>query len=54
MSGEWLEESELSSNVVHLDSPSIPIQCTINWTPFDALYVGHTPRVPQGRKQADS
>jgi hypothetical protein len=38
MSGEWLEESELSSDVVHLDSPSIPIQCTINGTPFDALY----------------
>ena len=38
MSGEWLEESELSSDIVHLDSPSIPIQCTINGTPFDALY----------------
>jgi hypothetical protein len=25
MNGEWLEESELSSDVVHLDSPSIPI-----------------------------
>jgi hypothetical protein len=38
MSGEWLEELELSSIVVHLDSPSIPIQYTINGTPFDALY----------------
>jgi hypothetical protein len=38
MSGEWLEESELSSDVVHLFSPSIPIQCTINGTSFDALY----------------
>jgi hypothetical protein len=38
MSREWLEESELSSDVVHLDSPSILIQCTINGTPFDALY----------------
>jgi hypothetical protein len=38
MSGEWLEESELSSDVVHLDSPFIPIQCTINGTPFDAIY----------------
>jgi hypothetical protein len=38
MSGEWLEESELSSDVVHLSSPSISIQCTINGTPFDALY----------------
>jgi hypothetical protein len=38
-SGEWLEESELSSDVVHLDSPSTPIQCTIYGTPFDALYI---------------
>jgi hypothetical protein len=38
MSVEWLEESELSSDVVHLDSPSIQIQCIINGTPFDALY----------------
>jgi hypothetical protein len=38
MSGEWLEESELSSDVIHLDLPSIPIQCIINGTPFDALY----------------
>jgi hypothetical protein len=38
MSGEWFEESELSSDVVHLDSPSTPIQCTINRTSFDALY----------------
>jgi hypothetical protein len=38
MSGEWLEESELSSHIVHLDSPSIPNQCTINGTTFDALY----------------
>jgi hypothetical protein len=38
MSGEWLEESELSSDVAHLDTPSIPIQCTINGTPFDSLY----------------
>jgi hypothetical protein len=34
MSGEWLEESKLSSDVVYLDSPSIPIQCTINGTPL--------------------
>jgi hypothetical protein len=38
MSGEWLEESELSSDEVHLESPSIPIQCTINGNPFGALY----------------
>jgi hypothetical protein len=35
---EWLEELEISSDVVHLDSPSILIQCTINGPPFDALY----------------
>jgi hypothetical protein len=34
MSGEWLEESELSCDVVHLDSPSIPIQYTINGAPL--------------------
>jgi hypothetical protein len=38
MSGEWLEDSELSSDAVHLDSPSISIQCTINETPLHALY----------------
>jgi hypothetical protein len=38
LSGEWLEESELSSDIVHLDSPSIPIQYKLNGTPFDALY----------------
>jgi hypothetical protein len=38
MSGEWLEESELSSDVVHLDPSCIPIQCIINGTPFNALY----------------
>ena len=30
ISSEWLEESELSSDVIHLDSPSIPIRCQIN------------------------
>ena len=35
---EWLEESELSSDVIHLDSPSISIHCQINKAPFDALY----------------
>jgi hypothetical protein len=38
MSGEWLEESELSSDVVHLDSHSMSFRCTINGTPFHALY----------------
>jgi hypothetical protein len=38
MSNEWLEESELSLEVIHLDSPSITINCQINKAPFDALY----------------
>ena len=38
ISNEWLEESELSSNVIRLDSPSISIRCQINKAPSDALY----------------
>ena len=38
ISNEWLEESKLSSDVIHLDSPSISIHCQINKAPFDALY----------------
>ena len=38
ISNGWLEESELSSDVIHLDSPSISIHCQINKAPFDALY----------------
>ena len=38
ISNEWLEESELSSDVIRLDSPSISICCQINKAPFDALY----------------
>ena len=30
ISNEWLEESELSSDVIRLDSPSISICCQIN------------------------
>ena len=30
ISNEWLEESELSSDVIHLDSSSISIHCQIN------------------------
>ena len=37
ISNEWLEESELSSDMIQLDSPSIPIHCQINKAPFDAL-----------------
>jgi hypothetical protein len=35
---EWLEELEFSSNVIRLDSPSIPIRCRIDLDHFDALY----------------
>ena len=37
ISNEWLEESELSSDVIHLHSPSISIPYQINKAPFDAL-----------------
>jgi hypothetical protein len=38
ISSEWLEESELSSNVICLDSPSFPIRCSIDSDHIDALY----------------
>ena len=38
ISNEWLEESEFSSDVIRLDSPSISICCQINKAPLDALY----------------
>ena len=38
ISNEWLEESELSSDVIRIDSPYISIRCQINKAPFDALY----------------
>ena len=38
MSSEWLEESELSSDVIRLDTPSIPIRCAYDSDHFDALY----------------
>jgi hypothetical protein len=38
ISHEWLEESELSSDVIRLDSPSTSIHCQIHRDPFDALY----------------
>jgi hypothetical protein len=38
ISHEWLEESESSSDVIHLDSPSTSICCQIYEYPFDALY----------------
>jgi len=38
MSSEWLEESELSSDVIHLDTPPITIRCAYDSDLFDALY----------------
>jgi hypothetical protein len=38
ISSEWLEESELSSDVIRLDSPSLPIRCLFNFDHIDALY----------------
>jgi hypothetical protein len=38
MSDEWLEELELSPEVIRLDSPSTTIYCQINKDSFDALY----------------
>jgi hypothetical protein len=38
ISNKWLEESELSSDVIHLDTPSITIQCQINRDYFEAFY----------------
>jgi hypothetical protein len=37
-SHEWLEESESSSDVIRLDSPSTSICCQIHEDSFDALY----------------
>jgi hypothetical protein len=38
ISNEWLEESELFSDVIRLDSPYVSIHCQINKAPFDDLY----------------
>jgi hypothetical protein len=38
ISHEWLEESELSIDIIHLDSPSTYIHCQIHREPFSALY----------------
>ena len=38
ISNEWLEESDLSSKVIRLDSSSIPIHCIINTEQINALY----------------
>jgi hypothetical protein len=38
ISHEWLEESELSSDMIRLDSHSTSIHCQIHREPFLALY----------------
>jgi hypothetical protein len=38
ISSEWLEESELSSEVIHLDSPSLIVHCLLKSDHIDALY----------------
>jgi hypothetical protein len=38
ISHEWLEESKLSTDIIHLDSPSTYICCQIHRDPFSALY----------------
>jgi len=38
MSSEWLEESELSSDVIRLDTPPITIRVAYDSDQFDALY----------------
>jgi hypothetical protein len=38
ISNEWLEESELSSDVIRLDSPSTSIHYQIHRDPFEAHY----------------
>ena len=38
ISNEWLEESELSSKVICLDSSSIPVRCIINTDEINVIY----------------
>jgi hypothetical protein len=38
ISHKWLEESELSIDIICLDSPSTYIHCQIHGDPFSALY----------------
>ena len=39
ISNEWLGESKLSLEVIHLDSPSTSIRCQIRKTSFDAFII---------------
>jgi hypothetical protein len=38
LSNEWLEESELSPEIIRLDSPSITIECQLDKAPFNSFY----------------
>jgi hypothetical protein len=38
VSHEWLEEAKISSDIIHLDSPSTTNLCQIHREPFSALY----------------
>jgi hypothetical protein len=38
ISHAWLEEAEMSSDIICLDSPSTTILCQIYREPFNALY----------------
>jgi hypothetical protein len=38
LSNEWLKESELSPEIIRLDSPSVTIECQLDKAPFDSFY----------------
>jgi hypothetical protein len=38
LSNKWLEESELSLEIIRLDSPSVTIECQLDKAPFDSFY----------------
>ena len=38
ISNEWLEEAELSADVIRLESPYVSIPCQIHLDYLDALY----------------
>jgi hypothetical protein len=38
LSNEWFKESELSPKIIHLDSPSVTIECQLDKAPFDSFY----------------
>jgi hypothetical protein len=38
LSDEWFEESELSPEIIRLDSPFIVIWCQLDKSPFDTFY----------------